>query len=292
MLIPVALLSALPPQHSVCSPLSRADTLHRVRTDGVGRKVGVPEFPRRIVSLAPSVTETLFTLGAGDRVVGVTQFCDYPSEARTRPRVGGMVAPSWEAILALRPDLLVATTSGNDRSLVTQSDTLHLPLFFLDAHDIKSMLESTRMLGELVGAGNAGWRLEQELRARIRQLKQTDERPRPSVLFLVWGNPIVVPGRGSFLDDVLYRAGCVSITADAPPGWPTYDLEAILVRKPEWIIASRQNGAWLGSLREKPGWGELKAVREGRVGTVDDVIERSCPRALDAIEELRRLVRQ
>ena len=203
-----------------------------------------------------------------------------------------MVTPSWEAILALRPDLLVATTSGNDRALVTQSDTFHLPLFFLDARDIKSMLESIRMLGELVGAGKEGWRLEQGLRARINQQNQSDERPRPTVLFLVWGDPIVVPGRGSFLDDVLYRAGCSSITSDAPPGWPTYDLEAILVRKPEWIIASRQNGAWLDGLREKPGWRELKAVREGRVGTVEDFIERPCPRALDAIEDLRRLVRQ
>jgi len=203
-----------------------------------------------------------------------------------------MVNPSWEAILALRPDLLVATTSGNDRALVTQSDTLHLPLFFLDARDIKSMLESIRMLGELVGTETEGRRLEQRLRARISQLNQADERPRPTVLFLVWGSPIVVPGRGSFLDDVLRRAGCASITSDAPPGWPTYDLEAILVRKPDWIIASRQNEVWLRSLREKPGWREVKAVREGRVGTVADVIERSCPRALDAIQELRRLVRE
>ena len=292
MLIPVALLSALLLQNSGCSRLPRANLLHRVRIDGVRRTVRVPEFPRRIVSLAPSVTETLFTLGAGDRVVGVTQFCDYPSEARTRPRVGGMLTPSWEAILALRPDLLVATTSGNDRDLVTQSESLHLPLFFLDAHDIKSMLESIGKLGELVGAGKEGWGLEQQLRARVRQLNQTDERPRPTVLFLVWGDPIVVPGRGSFLDDVLYRAGCASITSDASPGWPTYDLEAILVRKPDWIIASRQNGAWLRNLQARPGWRELKAVREGRVGTVEDVIERSCPRALDAIEELRRLVRQ
>ena len=292
MLLPVALLSALPRQDSLGSRFPRTLPPQCVRTDGVGRKVKVPEFPRRIVSLAPSVTETLFALGSGDRVVGVTQFCDYPPEARTRPRVGGMVNPSWEAILALRPDLLVATTSGNDRALVTQSDTLHLPLFFLDARDIKSMLESIRMLGELVGTETEGRRLEQRLRARISQLNQADERPRPTVLFLVWGSPIVVPGRGSFLDDVLRRAGCASITSDAPPGWPTYDLEAILVRKPDWIIASRQNEVWLRSLREKPGWREVKAVREGRVGTVADVIERSCPRALDAIQELRRLVRE
>src|SRR5258705_276078 len=107
MLLPVALLSALPRQDSLGSRFPRTLPPHCVRTDGVGRKVRVPEFPRRIVSLAPSVTETLFALGSGDRVVGVTQFCDYPPEARTRPRVGGMVNPSWEAILALRPDLLV-----------------------------------------------------------------------------------------------------------------------------------------------------------------------------------------
>src|SRR5262249_1972303 len=101
----------------------QAGSQHRVRDD-VGRQVVVPAYPRRIVSLAPSVTQMLFALGAGDRVVGVTDQCDDPAAARSRPRVGGMVKPDWESVVRLRPDLIVASTAGNDASLVSQSEEL------------------------------------------------------------------------------------------------------------------------------------------------------------------------
>ncbi len=223
--------------------------------------------------------------------MGVTDFCDYPPAALTRPRIGGLVNPSWEAVLALRPDLLIGTTAGNDRTLVDQAANLHLPLFFLDAPDIKGTIQSISILGDLVGARAVAERLAKTLRERLERLKSRSHTGRrPRVLFLVWGDPLVVPGGGTFLDDALRRAGCDSVTSDAPPGWPTYDLEAILLLRPDWILSARPNASFLETLKGRPGWEELEAVRLGRVATISTSIERPSPRVVDAMEELQQLV--
>ncbi len=276
---------------AACSTREQAPLANRILTDDIGREVRVPRPPRRIVSLAPSVTETIFALGVGDRVVGVTDFCDYPPEARYRSRVGGLVNPSWETILDLRPDLLVASTAGNDSVIVSQAEALHLPLFFVDTPNVEETIRSIRRVGVLVGAERASARLERNLRERLRNLQlAAGSRRHPRVLYLVWGDPIVVPGGQTFLSDALARAGFDSITFDAPAGWPTYDLETILLRRPEWILATRQNAGFLRTLNQKPGWRELEAVRRGRVVVVSEALERPSPRVVEALEELHRIV--
>ncbi len=269
---------------------NQAVSRHRVQDD-VGRQVVVPVNPRRIVSLAPSVTQMLFDLGAGERVVGVTDQCDDPPPARSLPRVGGMVKPDWESVVRLRPDLVVASTSGNDASLVAQSEELGLPLYFMDAGDLKGLLNSLTHLAGLVGAAPRGDVLRRSLEGRIKALQGhawTGHRPR--VLFLVWIDPPVVPGSGTFLNDALRLAGLDSVTADAPAGWPTYDLESILEQRPEWIVAARHNASALAALAGKPGWKDLEAVRSGRMVTVSEDIERPSPGVVDALEELQKKI--
>ncbi len=293
LLAPLALLLALSPLGSDPG-LAGASPRHapgRSVRDEIGRKVQVPLHPRRIVSLAPSVTETLFALGAGDAVVGVTEFCDYPAAAVSKARIGGMVNPNWEAILDLEPDLVVATTAGNDRSAVTRAEALRLPLFFLNTPDIQSLLESLVRLGELVGRPDRANALRDTLAGRLERLeRRSSSGPRPRVLFLVWSEPVVVPGRGTFLDDALRRAGCESITSDGPPGWPTYDLETVLSRNPGWILAAAQNAPFLDGLKERPGWRTLEAVQRGRVAAVNPALERPAPRVIEAMEELQELL--
>jgi ABC-type Fe3+-hydroxamate transport system substrate-binding protein len=265
-------------------PTTRAEKLVR---DGVGRPVKIPSPASRIVSMAPSVTETLFALGRGDRVVGVTDFCDQPPAALHKAHIGGMVNPSWESIMSLDPDLLIATTSGNDSSTIARADSLHLPVFFLDTPDLDSMLGSLIPLGRILDVPDRARTLRAELVRRLDRLEaRARQRPKIKVLFLVWNDPIVVPGRGTFLDDALRRCGCDSITSDAPTEWPTYDLETLMLRNPRWILASSQNAAFLRSLREKPGWREMEAVRYGRVATVSEAMERPSPRVVEAMEEL------
>jgi iron complex transport system substrate-binding protein len=259
--------------------------------DETGREVEVPAFPRRIVSLAPSVTETLFALGMGDRVVGVTDFCDYPDAARSKVHIGGMINPSWERILGLKADLLIATTAGNDRDVVARAERLHLPLFFLDTPSIDQMLESLTRLGDLLDSPERARALRDDLASRLGKLAaRSGSLRRPRVLFLVWGDPIVVPGQGTFLDDALARSGCDSITSDAPTGWPALNLETILARDPEWILATPQNAGFLKGLSRKPGWRDLNAVLHGRVAAVNPALERPAPRVVQAMEELQALL--
>ena len=244
-----------------------------------------------MVSLAPSVTETLFELGAGDRLVGITDLCDYPPATRLLPRVGGMVKPDWEAVLRLHPDLVVATTAGNDASLVGQAEKVGLPLYFTDAPDLEGLLDSFVRLGDVIGLPEKGRELRRSLESRIDMIEHAPlAGPRPRILFLVWVDPPVVPGSGTFLSDALKRAGVDSVTSDAPSGWPTYDLETLLLRRPDWIVSARQNASALANLTGRPGWRELDAVAKRRVGTVSETIERPSPRVVDALEELRDLV--
>ena len=278
---PLLLLLLAPADLLLASP--------RALRDDVGRRVRLEGPVRRIVSLAPSVTETLFALGSGDRVVGVTDLCDDPPAARSLPKVGGMVNPDWEAIVRLRPDLLVASTSGNDAATVSRAEKLGLALYFTDAPDLNRLLESVRRLGSALGLAERGAALSASLQSRLRTLEEaTRGQTRLRVLFLVWVDPPVVPGSKTFLDDALRRTGLESVTADAPAGWPTFDLEAILLRRPDWILAARHNAAALAALEGRPGWKELDAVKRGRILAVSETIERPSPRVVDAMEELHR----
>jgi cobalamin transport system substrate-binding protein len=202
-----------------------------------------------------------------------------------------MVKPDWESVVRLRPDLVVASTSGNDASLVAQSEELGLPLYFTDAGNLKELLDSLTHLAGLVGAAARGNDLRRSLEGRIKALEEHARSVhRPRVLFLVWIDPPIVPGSGTFLNDALRLAGLDSVTADAPVGWPTYDLESILERRPEWIVAARHNAPALAALVGRPGWKELEAVRSGRLVTVSEDIERPSPGVVDALEELQKRI--
>lgn len=271
-----------------CRPPSSAPA-ERVVTDGLGRQVSLPREPRRIVALAPSVTEGLFALGLGDRVVGVSDFCEPPPSAGPIARVGGMLNPSLEAIKALRPDLLVASTSGNDPSLASQAAALALPLYTLHTPDVESALAALESLGAALGAPERARVLADGLRRRLAAIgsRVGGLRP-PRVLFIVWGEPLVVPGRASFLTDALRRAGGASITAGAPGAWPAFDLEAAVAAAPEVILMTKENRPLAERLPGDPAWASVPAVRRGRILLVSDSIQRPGPRVVSGIEEVAR----
>jgi iron complex transport system substrate-binding protein len=273
-----------------CRPRSTAP-VDRIVRDGLGREVSLPHEPRRIVSLAPSVTETLFALGLGDRVVGVSDFCEPPPSAGSIPRVGGMLNPSLETIKALRPDLLIATTSGNDPSLASQAEALALPLYVLDTPDVERTLLALESLGTAIGAGAGARTLADDLRGRLASIASRVERLRPPrVLFIVWGEPLVVPGKAAFVTDALRRAGGASVTAEAPGAWPAFDLEAAVASEPEVILMTKENRPLAEKLRGDPAWTTVPAVRSGRVRVVSDAIQRPGPRVVSGIEEVARVL--
>jgi cobalamin transport system substrate-binding protein len=261
-----------------------------VVTDGLGRPVQVPRIPRRVVSLAPNVTDSIVALRFQDRLVGVTDFCTVPA-GLTVARIGGMLNPSLETIRSLRPDLLIATTSGNDPSMQVQAGSLGLPLFTEKTTDVEGTLRSLVEIADLLGDRTRGEALATDFRRRLQLVRErTASLPPPRVLYLVWGDPLVVPGRKAFLTDALRLAGAASVTADAPAAWPAFDLESVLSLAPDVILTAARNADLVKRLRSDPAWSRVPAVKAGKIDMVSDALEQPGPAVVPAIEELARLL--
>jgi iron complex transport system substrate-binding protein len=257
--------------------------------DGLGRLVVIPAPPQRIVTLAPNATDTIAALGLGGRLVGVSDFCQPPPEARDVRRVGGLLTPDLEVIRALKPDLLVGSTSGNDPGLASQAQALGIPLFILNAETVEQVLEGIGGLGAALGEEAKAKGLVDSLRARLAAVaRRVAGRPRPRVLYIVWGDPLVVPGAKAFLTDAIRRAGGDSVTDDAPAAHPTYSIEAAIARSPEVILTSEYNRADAEKLEKDPAWQSVPAVASGKVYVVGDELVRPGPAIVGGIEEMAR----
>jgi iron complex transport system substrate-binding protein len=265
----------------------------RTYVDEIGRTVQIPQVVNRIVSLAPNLTEIVFTLGDGNHLAGDTDFCDYPAEAKQKQHVGGPVNPSLEQIAALMPDLVLATKSINRRETVNALDHIGLPVFVTeDPHSVEGMISSVEHIGKALGAENSAAMLAGNLRGRLSELdgRLASATPR-RVLFVVWTNPLTSVGRNTFIADALRLAGGLSVV-ETKTAWPHISLEEIVRLQPEFLVfASAHAGDThrdIDALRARPGWKNLEAMRQGNVVVVSDAINRPAPRMIDAIEQLAR----
>lgn len=259
-------------------------------TDEAGRRVRIPQPVQRIVSLAPSLTELVFALGAGNRLVADTDYCDYPPEALTKPKVGGAINPSIEQIVALHPDLVLMTKTLNRRETVLALDQLGIVSYATDTRTVEGLLASFQRVGELIGEGEIGRQLAESSRARFDDLKRhIGPRPRRRVLFIVWLDPLISVGRETFLADALHWAGAESIIT-TPQDWPQISLEEVVHLQPDYLVfatAREESSAHdVQALATLPGWRSLAAVKNKRTAVVSDAINRPSPRLVDAIEEL------
>ncbi len=261
-------------------------------TDELGRRVNIPQPLLRIVSLAPSLTETLYALGAQERLVGVTDYCDYPPEAQTKPKVGGPVNPNLEQVVALKPNLVLVTKAINRRETVDALDRLGLAAYATDPRSVEAVLASTARLAELIGAREAGEALVAGLHVRLAELKQQlGARPPRRVLFVVWQDPLISIGRETFLADALRWAGAESVV-DTRQDWPRVSFEEVVRLQPEYLVFASSHAEEeqksFAALREQPGWRSLDAVRHGRVAIISEAISRPAPRLVGAIFDLAR----
>jgi iron complex transport system substrate-binding protein len=273
---------------AVASPVAAFTT-----RDMLGRDVTLPAPPARIVSLVPSVTEVLYALDAAEALVGVTDYCDFPPEARRKPRVGGMVAPSLEAVVALRPDLVIATTEGTREDTVTQLTRLEVPVYLVAVHRVADVTGLIARMGGLTGRQAAAESLVARLEARIESVKKAVlTRGRPRVLYVLWPEPLIVPGRNTIVTELIQLAGGQSLTADDADAWPRYSLEAAVAKRPEVILLAN-HGAGTGAIAADK-WRrltELPAVKTGRLRSVDgDLMHRYGPRVVDGLEQLARAI--
>jgi iron complex transport system substrate-binding protein len=263
-------------------------------TDELGRTIKVPQPVRRIVSLAPNLTETVFALDAGDRVVGDTDVDDFPVAAKAIPHVGDVLAPSLEEIVALHPDLVLATNDLNRRETVEALDRLGFAVYVTHPLSIADVLNSTAAISRLIGAGERGDAAVAGMRARLDDLAQRLAAVPPSrVLFVVWTQPLTSIGTHTFLAEALAHAGAQSVV-DIADGWPKISIEYALKLQPEYLVfagsLAEANAPPIEELSKLPGWRDLDAVRNGKIVIVSDAIDRPAPRMVDAIEELAHLL--
>jgi iron complex transport system substrate-binding protein len=263
----------------------------RELTDETGRTVRVPQPVRRIVSLAPSLTETIYALGLQDRLVGDTDYCDYPADAQKKHKVGGAINPSIEEIAALHPDL-VLVTKLNRLDTVHALESLGIPSYATDPHTVEQILTSTDKLADVLGVREAGAALTKDLGRRINELQQRiASLPPKRVLFVVWTEPLMSIGKDTFLADALRHAGAVSIV-DSTQSWPQVNLEEVVRLQPDFLVFAEshfQSGPReLETLGELPGWRILDAVRNHRLAVISDAVNRPAPRIVSAIEDLAR----
>jgi iron complex transport system substrate-binding protein len=262
-------------------------------TDETGRRVEVPLIPRRIVSLAPSVTETLYALGLGDRVVGRTDYCDFPPEVRLKPSVGNPIHPNLETIVSLRPDLVIATPELNKIEVADQLARFHVPLYGVHARSLDDVLRSLEDLGALAGVSTQASVLVHSLEVRRDAVvRRVAGQPRPRVLYLIWYSPISVPGKDAFITSLITLAGGESVSGDLTQEWAQMSLEEIVRRDPEIILVPRSNESSppVEKLKQWPGWSATTAVRMNRVFMVGDEANHPSPRLFDALEEFARIL--
>jgi iron complex transport system substrate-binding protein len=277
---------------------ARQDNLAAAQTitDEIGRHVKIPGEVKRVVSLAPNLTEIVFALGKGDQLAGDTDFCDFPPEATRKPHVGGPVNPNFEQIAALKPDLVLATKAINRRETVNALDRLRLPVYVTDPHSVDGMIASVEHIGNALHSTDTSGALVNELRSRLADLdRRMAGVPPRRVLFIVWTDPLISIGRDTFIADALRHAGAQSVV-DTVTEWPRVNLEEMIRLQPEFLVfASSQVGSTqhdtqhdIDALRTRPGWRRLDALRRGNIVVISDSINRPAPRMLDAVEQLAR----
>jgi iron complex transport system substrate-binding protein len=270
----------------------RPRPIFRQVTDEIGRTIRVPQDIRRIVSLAPNLTETIYALGLQDRLVGDTDYCDYPPEAQQKPKVGGAINPSLEAIAALHPDLVLVTKNLNRLETVEALEEIGIPSYATDPHTVEAIIASIEGLSGLLGAPETGSALAADLEHRISILHERLAPITPRrVLFIVWIEPLITIGKDTFIADALRQAGAVSVI-DSSQSWPQVSLEEVVQLQPEVLIFVESHfGApphQADALSSLPGWRLLDAVRNHRYATISDAINRPAPRLISAVEDLAR----
>lgn len=268
--------------------------------DDSGRTVRVAGAPLRIVSLAPGATEMLFAAGAGADVIATVEYSDEPAAARRIPRIGDVAAVDLERLVALHPDVVITWPAGTNPAQRAKITRLRIPVYEQQVVRLAELADSLRRLGALAGTEAVAARAAQDLDARLANLKATyGNEPQagapgaahPSVLLQVWGRPIYTVGGRQLMSDALEICGAHNVFADLPEAGPVVDIEAVITRDPDIIIAAAPPGegaAWLADWRR---FGSLKAVREQRLVVFEDqALSRLGPSVINATEGLCKAI--
>jgi iron complex transport system substrate-binding protein len=277
-----------------CSKPSKAPTqdnaAFRQVTDEAGRKLSVPASIERFISLAPNLTEIAYAIGAGDRLVGNTTYCDYPEQAKSVQKVGDTLQPNIERILALRPQLILISTSSQLEAFAGQLQQHSIPVYVTDPHDLEGVFRSIQNLGQLLGRQEQAEQLVDELRSRTAAVENAVKDRKPvRVFYQLSAEPLYTAGRDAFVTDLIRRAGGLSVTAGVPEAWPRYSEESAVAAKPDAVVLPTGGSMGAANADVASGLKNSPAVLNSRVFKINgDFLVRPGPRAVDGLEAIAR----
>jgi iron complex transport system substrate-binding protein len=262
--------------------------------DSMGREIMLKRPPLRIVALAPSLTEILYYLGLGERVVGVTRYSYYPAEAMLKPKVGSYIDLNVEKIISLSPDMVFGTVDGNVPGVVDLLEQAGIRVFIVNPRNVEKVIETIIEIGKVCGISEKADPLSQALRARVELVREfTQFRERPLVFLQINLRPIMTVNKNTFHQDLIDLAGGRNMARDEPITYPRISREEVIKRRPEVIIISsmERGGRFEKARQEWLEWTSIPAVKNNRVYLIDsDLIDRPSPRLVDGLEAMARII--
>jgi iron complex transport system substrate-binding protein len=270
-----------------------ANVATRTFVDDLGRKIYLARPPVRIVSLAPSITETLFAVGLDQEIVGVTPFCDYPAQAKGKAKVG-YASPNIETIVALKPDLVLAPREFMRADILTKLEQLKITTFILDAKSIEEIPSHVQTLGRIVDRTQEADRVATGIRQRFAEIKaRMEPLARPRVLYVLNTTPFITVGPGSYIHQLIELAGGANVAAGARAPYPRLNLEAVLKEDPQILVFPVGSAEGIPESEQKQWqrWTSMSAVKQGRFHTVSsELLNRPGPRIVEGLEALARII--
>jgi ABC-type Fe3+-hydroxamate transport system substrate-binding protein len=278
----VVLTAASCSQQSTQTEVANRPT--RVVTDGLGQRVTVPRTVERVVSLAPDLTESIYAAGGGDRLVGVTTYCNYPEDAKDVAKIGDTMNPNIEKIIALKPDIVFVSTASQVQAFMLTLESNGIAVYVANAENLDGVFETLRMLGDILGTQDTAKEKTEDLKTRLETIRRRVEGTREVRVFVqISKEPLFTIGSQSFLTDALRVAAATSVTNNVATAYPKLSKETALALNPEAIILSDSDD----NREPNEVFKNSPAVKNGRVYRINaDLISRPGPRLVDALEQI------
>ncbi|KUO68658.1 MAG: hypothetical protein APF77_14735 [Clostridia bacterium BRH_c25] len=281
-----------PPETPPVESGESADTSKVEVTDFKGRNIVLDKIPQRIVSLSPSNTEILFTLGAGERVVGVTSYCDYPEEARKVEQVGTFDGPNMELIKKVQPDVVLAGYIQEEA--VKALENMGITVIVTEAESFEAIYQSIELIGRITGTEAKAYEITTGMKNKIAEIEaRTKDKKKPTVFYVVWADPLTTAGSKTFINDVIKAAGGINV-AEKVESWAKYSAEQLVKDNPEMLVAalhSTDKGMTKEDLSKNQIFSKLECVNQGKVYIMsdDNTISRPGPRIIQGVEEMEKV---
>lgn len=270
-----------------------ANVAPRTFVDDLGRKLYLAKSPQRIVSLAPSITEILFAIGLNEEIVGVTEFCDFPSEALSKPKVG-YATPDLEMIVGLQPQLVLAPRSFLRVDLLHKLEQLKIPTFIFDPHTVEDILAHIQLVGRMVGRSGEANAQAALMRKQLAGFSsRLADLPRPKLLYILNSEPLITVGPGSFIHHLIELAGGRNAADQSAAPYPRLTMEEVIRQNPDILLfpVGRHEGISQAEQDVWKRWTTLSAVQHGQLFQVDsDILNRPGPRILEGLRQLAKIL--